>query len=147
MRSRFCRKVGGIPPASHRRLAQPEEYLLKRLIASRRSSARARISLPVHLIRVREPTVDSIASPAVFITCFVTLKTGIVTTEVITPGSIINLYNSANSNSVFKCCRTVYEPPVRNYTFDESFLDINRIPPGSPYLQAITLTGFERVND
>lgn len=62
-------------------------------------------------------------------------------------GSIINLYNSANSNSVFKCCRTVYEPPVRNYTFDESFLDINRIPPGSPYLQAITLTGFERVND
>ncbi|HRH45702.1 MAG TPA: hypothetical protein PKY82_28940, partial [Pyrinomonadaceae bacterium] len=62
-------------------------------------------------------------------------------------GSIINLYNSVNSNSVFKCCRTVYEPPVRNYVFEESFLDINRIPPGSPFLQSITLTGFERIND
>lgn len=62
-------------------------------------------------------------------------------------GSLINLYNSVNSNSVFKCCRTVYEPPVRNYVFEDSFLDINRIPPGSPFLQSITLTGFERVND
>lgn len=62
-------------------------------------------------------------------------------------GSLINLYNSAVSNSFFKCCRTVYEPPVRNYVFDESFLDVNRIPPGSPFLQSITLTGFERIND
>ncbi|MBX7172746.1 MAG: hypothetical protein K1X72_17380 [Pyrinomonadaceae bacterium] len=62
-------------------------------------------------------------------------------------GSLINLYNAANSNSVFKCCRTVYEPPVRNYVFDETFLDINRIPPGSPFLQNLTLTGFERIND
>lgn len=62
-------------------------------------------------------------------------------------GSLINLYNSANSNAAFKCCTTVYVPPSRNYVFDESFLDINRIPPGSPYLQSLTLTGFERVND
>lgn len=62
-------------------------------------------------------------------------------------GSLINLFNAANSNGFFKCCRTVYEPPVRNYVFDESFLDINRIPPGSPFLQSITLTGFERIND
>ncbi len=62
-------------------------------------------------------------------------------------GSLINLFNSANSNSAFKCCDTVYVPPTRNYVFDESFLDINRIPPGSPYLQSLTLTGFERVND
>jgi hypothetical protein len=62
-------------------------------------------------------------------------------------GSIINLFNSFNSNSVFKCCTTVYEPPVRNYVFENSFLDVNRIPPGSPFLQSITLTGFERIND
>lgn len=62
-------------------------------------------------------------------------------------GSLINLYNSANSNSIFKCCNTVYNPPVRNYVFDESFLDINRIPPGSPFIQSLNLTGFERVND
>lgn len=62
-------------------------------------------------------------------------------------GSIINLFNSFNSNSVFKCCVTVYEPPVRNYVFESSFLDVNRIPPGSPFLQSITLTGFERIND
>lgn len=62
-------------------------------------------------------------------------------------GSIINLFTSFNSNSVFKCCTTVYEPPVRNYVFENSFLDVNRIPPGSPFLQSITLTGFERIND
>ena len=62
-------------------------------------------------------------------------------------GSIINLFESANTNGVFKCCRTVYEPPIRNYVFEESFLDINRIPPGSPFLQSVTLTGFERIND
>jgi hypothetical protein len=61
-------------------------------------------------------------------------------------GSLINLYNSRNYNSAFKCCSEVYKPPTRNWVFDSSFLDPNRLPPGTPYFQTIQLTGFQRVN-
>lgn len=62
-------------------------------------------------------------------------------------GSLINLYNSRNNNGAFKCCNKVYSPPTRNWVFDASFLDPTRLPPGTPFLQSITLTGFERIND
>ena len=61
-------------------------------------------------------------------------------------GSLINLFNSQNNNSPFKCCNRVYSPPTRDWTFDTSFLDPTRLPPGTPYIQSITLTGFQRVN-
>ncbi len=61
-------------------------------------------------------------------------------------GSIINLFNSQNNNSTFKCCSRVYRPPTRDWSFDVSFLDPTRLPPGTPYIQTITLTGFQRVN-
>jgi Tfp pilus assembly protein PilX len=62
-------------------------------------------------------------------------------------GSIINLYNSHNNNGAFKCCSQVYTAPNRNFAFDSSFLNPQRIPPGTPFVQTIKLTGFERVND
>ncbi len=61
-------------------------------------------------------------------------------------GSLINLFNSKNNNGQFKCCNTVYSPPTRNWVFDASFLDINRIPPGTPFFQSIQITGFQRMN-
>jgi hypothetical protein len=61
-------------------------------------------------------------------------------------GSIINLYNSNNNNGTFKCCKVVYSPPTRNWVFDTSFNDPNRLPPGTPFFQEIKLTGFQRVN-
>lgn len=61
-------------------------------------------------------------------------------------GSLINLFNSANNNGAFKCCNKVYSPPDRNWVFDVTFLDINRIPPGTPFFQSIQITGFERRN-
>ncbi|HMS44067.1 MAG TPA: hypothetical protein PKE69_27825, partial [Pyrinomonadaceae bacterium] len=61
-------------------------------------------------------------------------------------GSLINLYNSHNNNGAFKCCSMVYSPPTRNWAFDQSFLDPNRLPPGTPFFQAIQLTGFQRIN-
>ncbi|MBP6004748.1 MAG: hypothetical protein KA746_15060 [Pyrinomonadaceae bacterium] len=61
-------------------------------------------------------------------------------------GSLINLYNSHNSNGTFKCCSKVYDPPERNWVFDASFLDVNRLPPGTPYFQNIQMTGFQRIN-
>lgn len=61
-------------------------------------------------------------------------------------GSLINLFNSHNNNGSFKCCNNVYDPPERNWVFDATFLDVNRLPPGTPYFQNIQMTGFQRVN-
>ncbi len=61
-------------------------------------------------------------------------------------GSIINLYNAQNSNGAFKNDGKVYSPPNRNWIFDTSFLDPNRLPPGTPFFQAVQLTGFQRLN-
>jgi hypothetical protein len=61
-------------------------------------------------------------------------------------GSLINLYNSRNNNAAFKCCSKVYSPPIRNWVFDSTFLDPDRLPPGTPYFQTIQLTGFQRLN-
>jgi len=62
-------------------------------------------------------------------------------------GSLINLYNSRNNNGTFKCCNTVYSPPRRNWVFDATFLDPNRIPPGTPFFQYVQTTGFLRTNN
>jgi Tfp pilus assembly protein PilX len=62
-------------------------------------------------------------------------------------GSLINLFNSFNSNGRHKPNGTVYNPPTRDWTFEESFKDPNRLPPGTPFVYYLTFTGFERVND
>lgn len=62
-------------------------------------------------------------------------------------GSLINLYNSRNNNGSFKCCNTVYSPPTRNWVFDTTFTDPNRLPPGTPFFQYIEMTGFMRLNN
>lgn len=62
-------------------------------------------------------------------------------------GSLINLYNSHNNNGSFKCCNTVYDPPIRNWVFDSTFLDPGRLPPGTPFFQYVQTTGFQRTND
>lgn len=62
-------------------------------------------------------------------------------------GSLINLYNSRNNNGSFKCCNTVYNPPIRNWVFDSTFLDPTRLPPGTPFFQFVQTTGFQRTNN
>lgn len=63
-------------------------------------------------------------------------------------GSLINLYNAHNNNGTYKNGGgAVYAPPTRNWVFDASFLDINRIPPGTPFFQQIQITGFQRINN
>jgi hypothetical protein len=57
-------------------------------------------------------------------------------------GSIIDGWDSWQANGSFKCCNTVYSPPTRDYTFNTSFLDPNRLPPGTPNLQYVLFTGF-----
>ena len=62
-------------------------------------------------------------------------------------GSLINLFNSRNNNGSFKCCNTVYNPPIRNWVFDSTFLDASRLPPGTPFFQYVQITGFQRTNE
>lgn len=62
-------------------------------------------------------------------------------------GSLINLFLSNNNNGSFKCCNTVYNPPIRNWVFDSTFLDPARLPPGTPFFQYVQTTGFQRTNE
>lgn len=62
-------------------------------------------------------------------------------------GSLVNLFTSRNNNGFWKCCNAVYNPPIRDWTFDTTFLDPNRLPPGTPYIYSLTFTGFQRVNE
>lgn len=62
-------------------------------------------------------------------------------------GSLINLFLSHNNNGSFKCCNTVYNPPIRNWVFDSTFLDPARMPPGTPFFQYVQTTGFQRTNE
>jgi hypothetical protein len=62
-------------------------------------------------------------------------------------GSMINLFNSYNNNGRFKCCTTVYRAPIRDWTFEDSYTDVRRLPPATPFVYYISFTGFERVND
>ncbi len=62
-------------------------------------------------------------------------------------GSLVNLFNSRNNNGFFKCCAAAYNPPIRDWTFDTTFVDPNRLPPGTPYIYSMNFTGFQRVND
>lgn len=62
-------------------------------------------------------------------------------------GSLVNLFNSRNSNGRFKCCTVVYNPPDRDWTFEDSFTNPDRLPPGTPYAYNLSFTGFERSND
>ena len=61
-------------------------------------------------------------------------------------GSLINLYNAQNNNGTQKSSG-VYSAPKRNWIFDSTFLDPNRLPPGTPYFQYVQTTGFQRVNE
>lgn len=61
-------------------------------------------------------------------------------------GSLVNLFNSRNNNATFKCCDAVYNPPIRDWSFDTTFLDPNRLPPGTPYIYSMTFTGFQRMD-
>jgi type II secretory pathway pseudopilin PulG len=62
-------------------------------------------------------------------------------------GSLINLFNASNNNGRHKSNGITYNPPIRDWTFEDSFTDPFRIPPGTPFVYFTTFTGFERVNE
>ncbi|HXM99027.1 MAG TPA: hypothetical protein VN982_11180 [Candidatus Dormibacteraeota bacterium] len=60
-------------------------------------------------------------------------------------GSMASLYFSQYATGVFKCCGTVYSPPTRQYVFDVDFLDLSKMPPGTPKFRDVVNVGFQQV--
>jgi Tfp pilus assembly protein PilX len=59
-------------------------------------------------------------------------------------GSLVSFYFSRQAVGVFKCCNVVYSPPTRNYSFDQLFLKVNNLPPGTPRFQDIDNLGYHQ---
>lgn len=61
-------------------------------------------------------------------------------------GSFIPLFHSTQAISQWENqTSVVYTPPRRNWSFDQTYLDPNRLPPGTPFFQYTQATGFRQV--
>lgn len=60
-------------------------------------------------------------------------------------GSIIPLYYSSQAISQWENeTSVIYSPPKRNWSFDETFLNPNKLPPGTPFFQYLQSTSFRQ---
>src|SRR5262249_45233764 len=60
-------------------------------------------------------------------------------------GSLIPLYHSTQAMGQYNSAATIYTPPTRNWAFDSTFQDPNKLPPGTPQFQYIDPTAFRQV--
>jgi len=60
-------------------------------------------------------------------------------------GSLVNLYTSQYAVGIYKCCKSVYTPPTRNYKFDTDFLEPEKLPPATPMFKDIVNLGFRQI--
>jgi len=61
-------------------------------------------------------------------------------------GSFIPLFRSTQAISQWEQDTSViYLPPRRNWSFDQTFLDPKRLPPGTPFFQYVQASGFRQV--
>ena len=62
-------------------------------------------------------------------------------------GSLVIMYNSNEAMGPYGNNGSIYSPPIRNWSFDTTFRDPNKLPPGTPFFQFIEPTGFRQVVD
>lgn len=60
-------------------------------------------------------------------------------------GSLIPLYHSTQAVGQYNSDSTIYSPPIRNWAFDSTFLDPNRLPPSTPQFQYVQPTAFRQL--
>jgi hypothetical protein len=60
-------------------------------------------------------------------------------------GSLIPLFHSTQAVGPYNADSSIYSPPVRNWAFDSTFQDPNRLPPGTPQFQYVQPTAFRQV--
>jgi hypothetical protein len=61
-------------------------------------------------------------------------------------GSIVSLYYNHQAVGLYKCCATVYNPPVRQYTFDTQFLTPINLPPQTPMLRSLNTISMTQLD-
>ncbi|MEZ5307316.1 MAG: hypothetical protein R2684_09250 [Pyrinomonadaceae bacterium] len=60
-------------------------------------------------------------------------------------GSFIPLYHSTQALAQWENSTSIiYMPPRRNWSFDQTFLTPNKLPPGTPFFQYVQSTGFRQ---
>lgn len=60
-------------------------------------------------------------------------------------GSLVSLYYSNYATGTFKCCTyEVYQPPTRNYIFDQLFADYTKLPPGTPMFRDVEKMSYRQ---
>jgi hypothetical protein len=64
-------------------------------------------------------------------------------------GSFVPLFHSQQALSQWENATSIiYMPPRRNWSFDQTFLNPNQLPPGTPFFQYVQATGFrQKVSD
>ncbi len=60
-------------------------------------------------------------------------------------GSLIPLYYSTQAVGQYNANSTIYSPPIRNWAFDSTFLDPNKLPPSTPQFQYVQPTAFRQI--
>ncbi|MGH9932873.1 MAG: hypothetical protein ACREA9_27050, partial [Pyrinomonadaceae bacterium] len=60
-------------------------------------------------------------------------------------GSLIPLYHSTQALGAYNSNSTIYSPPTRNWAFDSTFLDPNKLPPSTPQFQYVQPTAFRQL--
>jgi hypothetical protein len=60
-------------------------------------------------------------------------------------GSLIPLYHSTQAVAPYNANSTIYGAPVRNWAFDSTFLDPNKLPPATPQFQYVQPTAFRQL--
>lgn len=60
-------------------------------------------------------------------------------------GSLIPLYHSTQALGPYNADSTIYSPPTRNWAFDTTYRDPNKLPPGTPAFQYIQPSAFRQV--
>lgn len=59
-------------------------------------------------------------------------------------GSLVPLYHSTQALGPYNADSTIYGAPIRNWAFDTTFLQMDRLPPGTPMFQYISPTAFRQ---
>jgi hypothetical protein len=60
-------------------------------------------------------------------------------------GSLIPLFHSTQAMGQYNADSTIYSPPIRNWAFDATYRDPNKLPPGTPQFQYIEASAFRQV--
>jgi type II secretory pathway pseudopilin PulG len=60
-------------------------------------------------------------------------------------GSLVSLFFSTYNTGTFKCCNyVVYQPPNRNYRFDQLFTQPSNLPPGTPMFRDVNNLSYRQ---